>query len=508
MRRGRAKNAERAAEVLAQRPYAQVTNRFSPMEVLREDQIERIHDASMQILETTGMEIMYAGARQLLRKAGFDVDDAAQRVRFDRHGIAEAVAQAPSQTSVRGRDAAKRIAIGDGNMIFAAVGGPPFASCLDHGRRMGNHADMCDFHRIMHMLNIIHLEGGCSIEPTDLPVETRHLDIYLAACRLTDKPWKPLSVGVDRARDALEMARIALDEDEASMAADPVFFVNTNTNTPLVLDADIARGVLELARAGQVICITPFAMAGAMAPTTVAGALALQNAETLAGCALVQAARPGCPFVYGSFVCNADMRSGAPAFGNPEYALGAQASGQMARRYGLPWRSSNVTSSKAPDAQAAYESQMAIWGAVTGHVSVLNQGAGWLEGGLVASFEKLIIDAEMLQIIAAWTEGIDCSYEAIGLNAVAEVGPGGHFFGAAHTLERYEHAFYQPLVSDWDNYENWVEAGSQDAAARANRIWKDLLAAYTEPELDPGRAEALEAYVQRRKSEIMQSGLK
>ena len=239
-----------------------------------------------------------------------------------------------------------------------------------------------------------------------------------------------------------------------------------------------------------------------MAPATMAGALALQNAETLAACALVQLLRPGCPYIYGSFTCNADMRTGSPAFGTPEYALGAQASGQMARRYGLPWRSSNVNAAQAPDAQAAYESQMSIWGAITGHVGVLNQGAGWLEGGLVASFEKLLIDAEMLEMMAAWMDGIVVNDDTLGLGAIQEAGPGGHFFGTAHTLERYGTAFYSPMLSDWSNFENWFDRGAQDTAARAHVMWQQMLKDYEAPPLDPGRREALEAYVARRKETI------
>ena len=486
----------------AQLPYRQLRNAFRPLEVLTEEQVDLIHGASMDILEKTGMRIMDSEARRILRDGGFTTDECSERVRFDRFGLMELVAKAPSRIGIRGRDPEKRVIMGEGNLAFAAVGGPPFVSDLERGRRAGNQADMCDFIRLTQMLNILHIEGGCSVEPTDLPAPTRHLDFYLACCTLTDKPWKPLSIGAEKAQDALEMAKILHGQDDEALAADPVFFVNTNTNTPLVLDGEIAQAVITYARAGQPICVTPFALSGAMAPVTMAGALALQNAETLAACALVQLVRIGCPYLYGSFTSNVDMRTGSPAFGTPEYTLGAQASGQMARRYGLPWRSSNVNASNAPDAQAAYEAQMAIWGAISGHVSVLNQGAGWLEGGLVASYEKLIIDAEMLQMMAAWMGGLVVDDDALGLDAVAEVGPGGHFFGAAHTLARYESAFYSPLLSDWSNFENWTDRGSQDAATRANKLWKQLLADYQQPPLDPAVREQLEAYVAQRKSEI------
>ena len=501
-RRGDRSARRRGASNITQPPYRQLRNPFAPLEVLSAEDAERIHEASMDILENNGMRIMDAGARMIFKDAGFDVDETTQQVRFDRDGVMALVGQAPPRASVRGRDPAKRVVMGEGYVAFTAVGGPPFVSDLARGRRPGNFADMCDFIRLIHMLNILHIEGGCSIEPTDLPVSTRHLDFYLACCTLTDKPWKPLSIGTERARDALEMGKILYGEDDAGLAAAPVFFVNTNTNTPLVLDPEITHGIIEFAYAGQPICVTPFALSGAMAPATMAGALALQNAETLAACTLVQLVRPGCPYIYGSFTSNVDMRTGSPAFGTPEYALGAQASGQMARRYGLPWRSSNVNASNAPDAQAAYESQMSLWGAVTGHVSVLNQGAGWLEGGLVASFEKLLIDAEMLQMMAAWMDGFAVDTASLGLDAINEVGPGGHFFGAAHTLERYRTAFYSPMLSDWSNFENWIDRGAQDTATRAHAMWREMLKSYEPPPLDADRTEALEAYVARRKDEI------
>lgn len=491
-----------ARKALEQLPYGAFKHRFAALEVLDEEALEAIHDASMTILETCEFRVMDPEARAIFRRGGFDVDDSAESVGFDRAGVLELVAKAPGPTSVRGRNPERRVDIGGGSMAIAAIGGPPFVSDIERGRRAGTLTDLRDFLKLTQMLNIIHIEGGCSVEPTDLPVETRHLDFYLACCELTDKPWKPLSTGRHKARDAIEMAKILLGEDEDGLAADPVFFVNTNTNTPLVLDAEIAQGIIEFARVGQVVCVTPFALSGAMAPATIAGALALQNAETLAACALVQLVRPGCPYVYGSFTCNVDMRTGSPAFGTPEFALAAQASGQLARRYGLPWRSSNANASNAPDAQAAYESEMSIWGAITGHAGVLNQGAGWLEGGLVASYEKLILDAEMLQMMRVWSEGITVDEATLGVDAVREVGPGGHFFGAAHTLERYRTAFYRPLVSDWSNFENWRDGGSRDAAQRANGIWRAMLAEYQAPPLDPGVREALAAYVTRRKEAL------
>jgi trimethylamine--corrinoid protein Co-methyltransferase len=264
----------------------------------------------------------------------------------------------------------------------------------------------------------------------------------------------------------------------------------------------MSEGLIAMAEAGQPVVATPFTLAGAMAPATLAGALAQQHAEALFMVALAQVVRPGTPMVYGGFTSNVDMRTGSPAFGTPEYVQGQIATGQLARRVSLPWRTSNVTGSAVVDAQAAYESEMSIWGAVLGGASLLYQGAGWLEGGLTASFEKLILDAELLQQMAVVLAPPVIDDDALGLDAIAEVGPGGHFFGSAHTLERYESAFYQPFLSDWRNYETWQEDGARTATQRANRIWKQLLAEYEPPPLDPGRAEALDEFVERRKREI------
>ncbi|HSS37080.1 MAG TPA: trimethylamine methyltransferase family protein, partial [Patescibacteria group bacterium] len=275
-----------------------------------------------------------------------------------------------------------------------------------------------------------------------------------------------------------------------------------NSNSPLRLDGPMSDGLIEMALHGQPVVATPFTLAGAMTPVSLAGALAQQNAEAMFMVTLAQLVRPGAPMVYGGFTSNVDMRTGSPAFGTPEYVKAAFATGQLARRYHLPWRSSNATASSVVDAQAAYESEMSVWGAVMGGVNLLYQGAGWLEGGLTASFEKLIVDAEILQMMAEVLVPFDVDEATLGFEAIAEVGPGGHFFGSAHTLERYETAFYRPLLSDWRNFETWHEDGARTATERANTIWKQLLAEAVEPPMDPAIREALDAFVARRKREI------
>jgi trimethylamine--corrinoid protein Co-methyltransferase len=295
------------------------------------------------------------------------------------------------------------------------------------------------------------------------------------------------------------MTGIALGADRAELAKRPAVLAIINTNSPMQLDIPMTEAIVELASAKQVCCITPFTLAGSMSPATLAGTLMQQTAEVLAVATFAQVVSPGAPIIYGSFASNVDMQSGAPALGTPEYTKAAQASGQIARRLGLPYRSSNTTVSNCVDSQAAFESQMSLWGSVMGHANLVNHAAGWLEGGLTASFEKLIVDAEMLQMIAEYLRPIDVNDDELAVDAIAEVGPGGHHFGTGHTLERYESAFYTPLLSNRQNFEAWQESGSPDSAIRANAIWKQLLNEYEQPALDPAIDDELAEYVEKQK---------
>jgi trimethylamine--corrinoid protein Co-methyltransferase len=445
------------------------------------------------------MRVLHDESRRLLEAAGAEVDEATETVRFDPSFVTAQLALAPAEFTLHARNPQKNLRLGGNHLAFTSVGGPAYCNDLDKGRRRGNFEEACEYLKLVQTLDIIHQEGGGPFEPIELPPETRHLDLYLAQARLLDKNWQPIALGRQRARDAIHMARLALGFSEEEMLEKPALFAIINTNSPLQLDIPMAEGLIEMARSGQACCITPFTLAGAMAPVTLAGTLAQQNAEALAGIVLTQVVRPGAPVVYGAFTSNVDMKSGSPAFGTPEYTLAAQASGQLARRYRLPFRSSSVTASNTVDAQSTYESAMSLWGAVTGHANIIVHAAGWLEGGLTASFEKLIVDAEMLQMMAHYLQPIEVNEETLALDAIAEAGAGGHFFGVEHTLSRYETAFYQPFLSEQKNFESWSEAGSVDTAARANRIWKQLLARYEQPPLDPAIDEALAAYVSRRK---------
>jgi trimethylamine--corrinoid protein Co-methyltransferase len=389
--------------------------------------------------------------------------------------------------------------VGGSHLNFAVVGSAPNVSDLERGRRPGSFADFCDLLRLGQSLNALHLFTGYPVEPVDLPPETRHLDCLRAFVTLPDKCFHGYSLGRERILDALEITRLARAVDEERFAREPSLFSVINSSSPLRIDGPMLEGMIELARRGQVCVVTPFTLAGAMAPATLAGALAQQNAEALAGIAFAQLVRAGAPVVYGGFTSNVDMRSGAPAFGTPEYALAALAGGQLARRYRLPYRSSNVNAANVVDAQAAYESQMSLWPAVLSHANLVMHAGGWMEGGLTASFEKMVIDAEMLQMLCAFLAPIVVDEDTLAVDVMLEVGHGGHFFGASHTLSRYRDAFNAPLVSDWSSFERWHEAGGEDTARRAHRIWRALVDGHEPPPLGTDAAQAVDAYVERRR---------
>ena len=498
--RRRERRAPQAA--VRQLPFARAVNRYRPIEVLSADQVETLHQTALKLLRETGIEVMQGPARAILKAAGAEVDEATLRVRFDPALIESHVAMAPTHFTMQARNRAYDVGCGDGEIIFAATGGPAFAHDCDRGKRPGNFADMVDYLKLVQQLGVIHQEGGCPIEPTDLPADNRHLDFYQAALTLTDKTWQCWALGEYRVEDAINMSGIAYGLSRDEMKATPVTLTIINSNSPLRLDIPMCEALLAMGRAGQPVAMTPFTLSGAMSPVTLAGALVQQHAEALAMLALSQIAAPGAPVMYGGFTSNVDMRSGAPAFGTPEYTKAALAGGQLARRLGVPYRSSNVTASNCVDIQASYESMMSLWGAIMGGVNLIEHAAGWMEGGLTASFEKLILDAELLQNMREFLKPIQVDEAEMGVDAINEVGPGGHFFGVGHTLERFSTAFYEPMLSDWRNYQTWENAGAKTGTERANLIWKELLRSYEAPPMDEGRKDALAAYVAKRKEEI------
>jgi trimethylamine--corrinoid protein Co-methyltransferase len=422
-------------------------------------------------------------------------------MRFDPDMVLERIRTAPSSFTLHAWNPEHDLHIGDDWLAFGTVGSPPNVADLDRGRRIGNRVDYQNLLRLGQMLNPVHFLAGYPVEPVDLHHGVRHLHATYDALTLMDKAIHCYSLGRQRNLDCLEMVRIARGIDDATLDREPSIFTVVNSSSPLRLDTPMLQGIMAFAARNQVVCITPFTLSGAMAPVTLAGALALQNAEALAGMVLTQVVRPGAPVIYGGFTSNVDMQSGAPAFGTPEYMRTALIGGQLARRYAVPYRSSNVSAANALDAQAAYESVFSLWGAVMGGVNLLMHGAGWMEGGLHASYEKMILDAELLGMVEAFLDPVVVDDETLALAAIEEVGPGGHFFGVSHTQSRFRTAFHKPMLSDWRNYETWQEAGSPELPSKANRIWKEMLAVYEPPTMDPAVAEELSAFVERRVAE-------
>ena len=501
-RRRRRAAPDRCASTLAQLPERQVISPYAPMEILTADQVMEIEEAAFQILEQIGMDILSEEAKSILEKAGADVDPTSDRVRMDRALVREALSRAPSQVPIRARNPDHDILLAPGHIAFGSVASAPNCSDIEKGRRAGNQEDFRNFLKLSQSLNIIHFLAGYPVEPVDLAPRTRHLDCLADLAILTDKPYHAYALGRERIQDALEITYQAHGcENWDQFKSKTRLFSVINTSSPLRLDGVMIDGALEMARHNQLCIITPFTLSGAMAPVTLAGALAQQHAEAMAGMALLQLDSPGCPVAYGGFTSNVDMKSGAPAFGTPENVQTALIGGQLARHLGVPYRSSNANAANCVDAQAAYESQMSIWGAVMGQANMVMHGAGWLEGGLCASFEKMIIDAEMLQMMAQTLRPPEISDSSLAVEAIRDVGPGGHFFGTEHTLARYETAFYAPMVSDWSNFETWQENGQLSATDRAHKIYKQLLERYQQPSMPEDRQEAIRDFVARRHHE-------
>ena len=501
-RRGRAGNVRRgAAAAIQQTPWT--LPRFSdrPIEPLDAEGVEAVHDGSMRVLEEIGIDFLNEEAKQVLKDAGCEVVPGTDTVRMDREFVMEKVGLAPSEFSITPRNLGRAITVGGDNILFVNVSSPPNVADLDRGRRTGDRESFRDLLKFTQYFNCIHMAGGYPVEPIDIHASIRHLDALYDKLTITDKVCHAYSLGTGRVEDAMEMVRIAGGLTQEEFDASPRMYTNINSSSPLKHDWPMLDGAMRLARHGQPVFITPFTLAGAMAPVTIAGAVTQQNAEALAAVALLQCVNPGAPVVYGSFTSNVDMKSGAPAFGTPEYMRATQMSGQMARRYNLPSRATNACASNFPDSQSAWESAFSLWSVVTGGINVVYHAAGWLEGGLTASYEKFVLDCETLQQMIRYLEPVGVSEDDIAVEAMREVGPNGHFFGATHTQERYETAFYSPFVSDWRNFETWEEDGSKTAHERANGIWKDILNEFEAPPIDEAVREELADFVARRKAE-------
>ena len=470
--------------------------------MLSDDEVAHVHAEAKRLLQEHGMRILLPEARQILAAAGATVghDGDDQMVRIPGELVDEAVQRAPATIELGAPNPANAITIGGCHLNLLPVGGPPFVSDLDNGRRPGTLADYENLMRLFQGFDILHANMPF-VEAQDIPVDVRHLHITRSQLTLTDKPTFLFTRGRQRVQDMFEMLRIRHRLSEDEFVERPVVWANINTNSPRMLDVPMALGIIDFARSGQVCAMTPFTLAGAMAPVSLAGALLLQHAEALASITLAQFTRAGAPVIYGGFTSNVDLRSGSPAFGTPEAIRGGIATGQLARMIEVPWRSSGSSASPVEDAQGAWETMFNLQGAMRGGANFIMHSAGWQEGGLVASFEKLILDVEILQTIVESWQPVDVSADELAFDAIAGVDPGGHFFGEPHTLERFETAFYDPIVATRASFEQWVEEGSLDARQRANAVWKQRLADYEQPPIDDAIVAELDDFVARRTAE-------
>jgi trimethylamine---corrinoid protein Co-methyltransferase len=487
-------------------PLPRLENRWAPLEVLSAEQIERILAGAFRILEEAGLEIRSAAARAVYRRAGALVDEPTQLVRLGRELVEAQLAHAPARFVLHARNPARHLHVGDNVVNFGPVTGAPNIRDMEHGRRYGDIEGFRNILKLTHALGVLHWQGGIVVEPVDVPVPVRHLLTYQAHIECADTVWAARGIGGVQAQDAIAMSAIEHGCSTEDLAARPTLMTVTNVNSPRRVDEEILDNIMTMARHAQCVVITPFTLMGAMAPVTLAGALVQQTAEALAVVALCQLVRPGTPCVLGGFTSNVDMRTGSPAFGTPEYVHAVIASAQLGRRLKLPVRTSAVNASPVVDAQSTYETAFSLQAAILSHSHLINHAAGWLEGGLSASLEKIVVDAELLRNWAAILKPVDFSDDDLAVDAIKDIAAGGHFFGAPHTLARYESAFYRPLLSDWSNFESWTEAGAHNATERATVIWKKLLAQFVPPPLDPAVKEAIAAYVTRRTREIGSAG--
>jgi len=468
-------------------------------ELLDEEGIDRLHQTSMRILAELGIDFYDEETRAILKSHGADVRG--DTVYFDPGLIEETVAQAPRQFTQLARNPENNVLIGGNQILFAPVYGPPFVSDLDQGRRQGTLADFQNFVKLAYLSPYIHHSGGTIVEPNDEPVATRHMDMLFSHIRYGDKAFMGSVTSAANAADSVAMVEILFGAE--AIRESPALLSLINVSSPRRFDDRMLGALKVYARARQGMVVTPFVLAGAMGPASIAGTLAQQNAEALAGITLTQMIEPGTPVVYGSFLTNVDLQSGAPVFGSPESQISLYASAQLARHYGLPFRGGGMyASSKVPDAEAGYESLMVMLPTVMARTNFVLHAAGWLDGGLIAGYEKFVLDCEILGMLHTWAKGLDLSDEALAYDAIAEVPPGGHFLGTAHTLRHFRSAFYRAELFDYNSYEQWEMNGAQDSYARANQKVKQLLAEYQPPALDPAIEEALADFMTRRKAEI------
>ncbi len=495
-RRRRATELRTSAEMRA--PF--ILRKLSTFNVLSEAGLEQIEANADTILAETGMEFQDdPEILKIFADAGCDVNGT--RVRFAPGFCRKTItATAPAQFTQHARNPANSVQLGGEASVLCPAWGPPFVHDLDRGRRYASHQDFIDLIKLHHSLPWLHHSGGVVCEPVDLPANKRHLDMLYGHIRYSDRAFMGAFIGAERAAHAIDMARIVFGED--FVAENAVLYCVSNTNAPLEMDSHMSGALKTYARAGQPVACTPWVLTGAMSPSTVAGTLAQVLAETMAAMTLTQLVNPGAPCMMGSFASTMSMKSGAPTFGTPEAGLMVLAAGQLARRLNVPLHTvGTLSASKVPDAQSQQEATWGLMMSMFAGANLINHATGWLEGGLVTSFEKTILDHDLCGKIGRFFEGIDMSENAQAMEAIAATGPGRHFLGSEHTQANFMSALFRPWTPDDNSFEQWHAAGEMDAATRANAIWKEQLDAYEDPGLDPDIDTELQDYIARRKAE-------
>jgi len=474
-------------------------NRMPRYEILSEEAMATLDRGWRRIVSEIGVEFILPEAVEVFAAAGQKTQDAT--VWLDPDFVMEQVAKAPREFELQARNRTRNLRVGGDAMAFGSVYGPPFVRDGDV-RREATMADFENFCRLSQSFPQLDSAGGTICEPNDVPLDSRHLDMVLALQTLTDKPYMGSVTSGPNAADTIAMTEI-LHGGRAAIEETPAVISLINVNSPLRYDDRMLAAMFEYVRAGQPVVITPFLLMGAMSPVSVPASLVQQMAEGLAGIALAQLLRPGCPVVFGSFLSNTDMQSGSPSFGTPESAIGLFCTGQIARSFGLPFRSGGgLTASQTVDAQAAYEAMMTMVPTFLAGTNWVMHSAGWLESGLVSCYEKFVVDIEILRMLQEEFTPLEIDEASLAFDAHTEVGAGGHFLGAAHTLERFRDCFYRPLLSSTENFERWNRLGARDATERAGEIWRKTLEEYEQPPLDDGIRAELDAYVTRRRAEL------
>jgi trimethylamine--corrinoid protein Co-methyltransferase len=472
-------------------------NTMPRYEILSEDAMQVLDRGWRRIVSELGIEFMLPETVELFRQAGQTVEGD-NLVKLDPDFVLEQVAKAPREFDLAARNPERSVHIGGDHMVFASVYGPPFVREGDV-RRDATMADYENFVKLSQSFPELDSPGGTIVEPNDRPLDSRHLDMVYALQTLSDKPYMGSVISGPNALDTIAMGEILF----GGLPSDPVSISLINCNSPLRWDDRMLSAMVEYNRANQAVVMTPFLLMGAMSPVSIPATLVQQMAEALSGIALCQLVQPGCPVVFGSFLSNTDMQSGSPSFGTPESAIGLLCTGQIARRYGLPFRSGGgLTASQTADAQGAYEALMTLLPTFLAGTNFVMHAAGWLEGGLVSCYEKFIVDIELLRMLRHEFTPLEIDEASLAFDAHQEVGQGGHFLGAAHTLERFRECFYRPLLSSTENFERWTRNGGKDAVERAGEIWRKTLEAYEEPPIDDGVRAQLQEFVVRRRAEL------